>query len=255
MTVDPSLVGKSVAADLGLVGDVGLTLEALSGELAARGGLDPGARSARSVRLAALVEQRAPRVEAELDGAPEDVPLAIERLGAELNKVLPDGVVLVDEGVRSSRRLLRFLRPPQDALVLRTTGGSLGWGVPAAVGARLAAPSRPVVAVVGDGSLHFSVQAVWSAVTERSPVVVVVLDNGGYLAVKRAVEGFLGVARDDRVHPGTELPGIDHVAVARGYGANGVDVASAAELAEAVEDALGREETTVVRVPVVAIRP
>ncbi|HUY29876.1 MAG TPA: thiamine pyrophosphate-binding protein [Acidimicrobiales bacterium] len=255
VTADPSHVGRSVAADLGLVGDVGLVLDALAAELAARGGLDPSRRAARARRLAQATAARGERVASELAAAPDAVPLAIERLGAELNRVLPDGVVLVDEGVRSSRRLLRYLRPPEDALVLRTTGGSLGWGVPAAIGAKLAAPSRPVVAVVGDGSLHFSVQAIWSAVTERAPVVVVVLDNGGYLAVKRAVEGFLGVARDDRFHPGTELPGIDHVAVATGYGATGVDVGSASGLAEAVRDALAREQTVVIRVPVVAIRP
>ncbi|HVC24150.1 MAG TPA: thiamine pyrophosphate-binding protein [Acidimicrobiales bacterium] len=255
VTADPTLVSKSVAADIGLVGDVQLVLEALASELAATGGLDPGRRSTRAARLATAVGERRGRVSAELADAPTTMPLAIERLGAELNRVLPDGVVLVDEGVRSSRRLLRFLDPPDDALVLRTTGGSLGWGVPAAIGAKLAAPDRPVVAVVGDGSLHFSVQAIWTAVTERAPLVVVVLDNGGYLAVKRAVEGFLGVPRDDRFHPGTELPGIDHVAVAAGYGAEGVDVTSPGELGEAVEHAIKSERVVVVRAPVVAIRP
>lgn len=254
-TSDPTLVNKSVVSDVALVGDVRLSLEALAKELAVRGGLAPERHGTRSARVTALTDARRSRVCSELDAAPESSPLTIERLGLELNRVLPDGVVLVDEGVRSSRRLLRYLVPPEDALVLRTTGGSLGWGVPAAIGAKIASPHRPVVAVVGDGSLHFSVQAIWTAVVERAPIVVVVLDNGGYLAVKRAVETFLGVAHDERLHPGTELPGIDHVAVAKGYGADGVDVSSPSELAEAVKDGLGRESVYVVRVPVVAIRP
>src|SRR5262249_59552222 len=104
----------------------------------------------------------------------------------------------------------------------RGAGGGLGWGVPAAVGASLGRPDRPVLAVVGDGSYHFSVQAIWTAVQEQVSLVVVVLDNGGYLAVKQAIEGYLKVARDPRAHPGTRLPGIDHAAVAAGYGAAGL---------------------------------
>jgi benzoylformate decarboxylase len=85
--------------------------------------------------------------------------------------------------------------------------------------------------------------------------VVVVVDNGGYLAVKRAIEGYLGVACDDGSHPGTELPGIDHAGVARAYGAEGVDISSAAELGVALQHGLEGERALLIRVPVLAVRP
>ncbi|HUY96361.1 MAG TPA: thiamine pyrophosphate-dependent enzyme [Verrucomicrobiae bacterium] len=144
--------------------------------------------------------------------------MSVVAAAAELGRVLPRGTIVVEEGVRASRVLFRHQGVPAGGEIWRSSGGALGWGVPAAVGAELAAPDRPVVAVVGDGSLHFSVQALWTAAAHRTPLVVVVLDNGGYLAVKRAVENLLGVAMDPRTHPGTEIHGIDHGAVAAGPG-------------------------------------
>ncbi|HUY54748.1 MAG TPA: thiamine pyrophosphate-dependent enzyme, partial [Candidatus Nanopelagicaceae bacterium] len=154
-----------------------------------------------------------------------------------------------------SRTVFRHGGVPEGGEVWRSTGGSLGWGLPAAVGAKLASPDRPVLLLVGDGTLHFSIQALWTAVVQRTPVVAVVLDNGGYLAVKRAIENMLAVPRDPRTHPGTELPGIDHLLVARGYGATTVFASTAQEVAAAVEDALSHERIEVVVAPVNQIRP
>jgi len=139
--------------------------------------------------------------------------------------------------------------------MLRSSGGALGWGVPAAIGASLGAPGRPVLAVVGDGSFHFSVQAIWTAVQQRAALVVMVLDNGGYLAVKRAIEAFLGTPYDPRQHPGTMLPGIDHAGVAEGYGAAGTRVKTAGEAAAAVTDALNAGGVHVIAAPVAEVRP
>jgi benzoylformate decarboxylase len=164
-------------------------------------------------------------------------------------------VIIVDEGVRSSTRLLRHIDLGDRQSLLRSSGGALGWGVPAAVGACLGRPDRPVLAIAGDGSYHFSVQAIWTAVQQQASLVVVVLDNGGYLAVKRAIEGYLGVPRDPRLHPGTRLPAIDHVAVAGGYGAAGVSVTQHGEVAAAVKDAFDAGGVRVVAVTVAEVRP
>ena len=66
--------------------------------------------------------------------------------------------------------------------MFRTNGGSLGWGLPAAVGAKIACPDKAVARVVGDGTFHFTPQALWTAAREHAPVVTVVVDNSGYLA-------------------------------------------------------------------------
>jgi len=84
---------------------------------------------------------------------------------------------------------------------------------------------------------------------------VVVLDNGGYLAVKRSIEGYLKVAHDPREHPGTRLPGIDHAAIAAGYGAAGQWAGHRGEIADAVKEAFHTGGAQVVAVPVAEARP
>lgn len=251
-------ISRDVPADVALPGAPAATLAAVLAALRARGGLDgePDGelRCRRAERLAALRRDRAAQLARELASAPAR-PLAIESVAAELNRVLPAGTILVDEAVRSSRPLLRHLKTSEASVVLHSRGGGLGWGVPAAIGAKIGQPDRPVVAVVGDGSLHFCVQAIWTAVTERAPVVIVVLDNGGYLAVKRAIETVTGIPYDPRPHPGTELPGIDHLAIARGYGADGVHVDDAGELGTAVTEGLAAGRALIVHASVVRVPP
>jgi benzoylformate decarboxylase len=248
-------IGRVVPADAGLAGEPAAALAALAGELRARGGISPDLRARRAGRAEALRADRAAHLSAERDAAAGQSPMAIEEVAAELGRVLPPDVILVDEGVRSSRPLLRHLASGDGWLFLRSSGGALGWGVPAAIGAKIGRPGRPVVAVVGDGSFHFSVQAIWTAVREQAPLVIVVLDNGGYLAVKRAIERYVRIPGDPRWHPGTELPGIDHLAVARGYGAAGTAATDRAALGGAIKEGLASGQVVVVHVPVVKVTP
>jgi benzoylformate decarboxylase len=248
-------IGRVIPADAGLAGEPAAALAALAGELRARGGISPDLRARRARRAEALRADRAAQLSAERDAAAGLSPMAIEEVAAELGRVLPPDVILVDEAVRSSRPLLRHLASGDGWLVLRSSGGALGWGVPAAIGAKIGRPGRPVVAVVGDGSFHFSVQSIWTAVRERAPLVIVVLDNGGYLAVKRAIERYVRIPGDPRWHPGTELPGIDHLAVARGYGAAGTAATDRAALGGAIKEGLASGQVVVVHVPVVKVTP
>lgn len=251
---DPVQVGRVTRADVGLLGDVRAGLGALLEEIGRRG-VDDDLRARRQEQVDRLVAGRREAKAAEVAAATGASPLRIEELAGVLADVLPEDAVVVDEGVRSSRPLLRHLPLGPSQRLLRSSGGALGWGTPAAVGAKLAAPGRPVVAVVGDGSFQFSVQAVWSAVQEGAALTVVVLDNGGYLAVKRAIEGHLGVPHDPRVHPGTEITGIDHAELARGYGARTVSPVDAEGLRKGLAEAVESDAVTVVHVPVAQVRP
>lgn len=251
---DPAEIGRVVRADVGLLGDVRAGLAAMVAEVAGRP-VDEERVGRRAAHVAALFERRQEAKAAERQAAAGASPLRIEELAGVLGEVLPEDAVIVDEGVRSSRPLLRHLPIGPGQRLLRSSGGALGWGTPAAVGAKLAAPGRPVVAVIGDGSFQFSLQAIWSAVQSGAAVTVLVLDNGGYLAVKRAIEGHLGVPHDPRLHPGTEIMGIDHADLARGYGARSLSVTDAESLRKAVTDGLGGDRATVVHVPVAQVRP
>lgn len=248
---DPAQVGREAPTAAGIVASPAAALRALAPHLDRA--VDPAMADARTGRLATLraAREQARQAEREAEGTPLPVPV----VAAELSQVLPPGAIVVDEGVRSSTRLLRHLELGDGQVMLRSSGGALGWGVPAAVGASLGRPDRPVIAVVGDGSYHFSVQAIWTAVREQASLVVLVLDNGGYLAVKRAIEGYLGVPHDPREHPGTRLPAIDHSLVAIGYGAAGVMAAERGQVAAAVKEALDDGGVHVIGVPVAEVRP
>jgi thiamine pyrophosphate-dependent acetolactate synthase large subunit-like protein len=115
-------------------------------------------------------------------------------------------------------------------------GSALGWGLPAAVGAKLADPRRRVMALQGDGSLLFGVSALWTAAREGLGVALVVADNGGYEILRAGLEGLTG--RPEGAWPGIGLdaPRIDLEAICRGYGASADRVADAGDLREAMVD-------------------
>jgi benzoylformate decarboxylase len=185
--------------------------------------------------------------------AAEAGAVSLVALTDALGEVLPHDAIVIDEAISSSRALLRHTAFHDDVQLYKTNGGSLGWGLPAAVGAKIARPDRAVVAVIGDGSFHFTPQALWTAARENAPVVAIVVDNSGYLAVKLAIERHLQVAKDDREHPGTVL-GIDHATVARGYGADVATVSAASGLVPALRAALASQRSTVIVVPVPNVR-
>ena len=92
-------------------------------------------------------------------------------------------------------------------------GGGLGFGLSAAVGVQLAEPDRPVVCVIGEGSVQYAVTAFWSAVAYDVPVTFLVLRNSEYAILKwfSAIEGVEGA-------PGLDLPALDTAAIASAYG-------------------------------------
>ncbi|MFJ9818588.1 benzoylformate decarboxylase [Streptomyces sp. NPDC101151] len=142
--------------------------------------------------------------------------------------------VLVEEAP-SHRDALHARVPVEMAGGFLTTGsGALGWGLPLAVG-RALADRRRVVCVVGDGSALYSVQALWSAARHAAPVTYVLLDNGGYAAV-RALGRRIGIAPV----PGTDIGGIDFAALAKSFGCPAARVEHPAGLPAALDHALGR---------------
>ncbi|MGW7422272.1 benzoylformate decarboxylase [Streptomyces sp. NPDC054813] len=147
---------------------------------------------------------------------------------------LPRDRVLVEEAP-SHRDALHARVPVEPSGGFLTTGsGALGWGLPLAVG-RALADRRRVVCVVGDGSAMYSVQALWTAVRHTAPVTYVLLDNGGYAAV-RALGRRIGIAPV----PGTDITGIDFAALAESFGCPAARAEHPEELPAALDHALGR---------------
>jgi acetolactate synthase-1/2/3 large subunit len=223
--------------------DLGLAVGQLAARLAARGRLDPAAVADRAARRRAVHDaQRAGWARRE-QPAP-DGSITPEYAVACVREAAPPGTLFLTEAITSYPVVSEHLAASQPGSLLGSGGGSLGWAGGAAVGAKLAAPDRTVVSLVGDGSYLFAVPAsvYWMARRYQAPSLTVILDNQGWkapslstLAVHPAGElaagGFAASFR-----PEADLP---EVAAAAG-GAYARTVTAAARLPEALGEALAQ---------------
>jgi benzoylformate decarboxylase len=166
---------------------------------------------------------------------------------ATLADLLPDNAIVVEEAP-SHRGVLHDHLPitSTDTGFLTIASGTLGYGVPGAVGAALARPDRTVVGVIGDGSSMYGIQALWTAARQELPLTIVILDNTEYAAVR-----ILGDAIGGAKLPGTQLGGIDFSTLAASMGCQGIAITEPAALAPALTAALADKRPTLVHVRVV----
>jgi thiamine pyrophosphate-dependent acetolactate synthase large subunit-like protein len=158
--------------------------------------------------------------------------------------VLPrDAVVAADSAMVCYYGALANLPVHRPSGFLYPTGyGTLGYGLPAAIGAKVAQPDAPVMALLGDGGRMFTVAELASAAVLGVGLPVVVVDNGGYGEIRNEM-----VDRGDPVHA-VDLDPPDLAALARSLGCVGVTLDGAAGLGEAVSKALAADRPTVVHV-------
>ena len=167
-----------------------------------------------------------------------------------LRDAVKPGTLVVDDCWSSSAILRRVLNLNEPKSFQRSRGGgSIGWGMPGAIGVQLAAPDRPVVAVCGDGSAMWSVQSLWTAANHNLPIKYVVIANNSYRMVKHFWTYLLGGSLDDR-HPGLELdnPVIDFCRLAESMGVHGQKVARPEELSSALKSALASDKPELIEV-------
>jgi acetolactate synthase I/II/III large subunit len=170
----------------------------------------------------------------------QDGPLTPENIAQVLGATIPENAIVVDESVTTGRAFFSQTAgaPPHDWLNNR--GGSIGYGLPVAIGAALACPDRKVLALEGDGSAMYTLQSLWTMAREGLDVTVLIFANRSY----RILHGELtnvGVA-----NPGPravdmltlDRPELGWVDLARGMGVEGCRVESAADLAHALRAGL-----------------
>lgn len=245
LDTDPWQLGKNFPTRVALLGDPGPTLPELTAAVEAR--LTPAARAAARARGEAAAAHRrrqvaelVARARAEAGARPMTALACLHAVA----RVLPPEAVVVDETISSGAglRLLLASDDPQSFFGLR--GGGIGWGLPAAVGIKLALPARPVVALVGDGSALYTVQALWTAAHYRIAVVVLVLNNRSYRILKQRVDALKGAATRTGTYVGMDLdaPPVDFVRLAGALGVTARRVETPEEVATAVAQALRGEE-------------
>jgi benzoylformate decarboxylase len=172
-------------------------------------------------------------------------PIPAEYLLHALAAAMPDGARLVEEAPSHRPLMYKFMpMRGQDSFYTMASGG-LGFALPAAVGVALGRPDIRTVCMIGDGSAMYSIQALWTAAQRNLPLTVVVINNAGYGAMR----SFSQVMQVRNV-PGLDLPGIDFVRVAQGFGCDAVRVTKSSELASALKRGLAHDGASLIEVMV-----
>ena len=237
-------IGRNYRVDCGLVGDLKLTLSALSRRLDG-GGEGSGEHAAgAAARRADLAQSKAKRREAQRAKAAHRAsnrPMSVAALMAELAKALPEEVAVSGEAITGSPDMLHTLDFKDRHSLLAPRGGGIGQGLPSAVGLKLAYPERPVIAISGDGSALYTIQALWTAAHRRLALVFLILNNATYRVLKLNMDHYRRMAglAPDRGYPYLDLddPRVDFVAAAAGFGVPGRRVEKLEEVVPAVEAA------------------
>lgn len=243
-------MGKNHPVDMALRADVKETVAALLPVLEMRGG--DGLESRAKAALAELSGRNwsaqradlAARVSAQSDAS----PIEPDWLMMSLVDNLPENAIVVDEGIISTRALLKFL-PIRDRYgYFGNASGGIGWGIAAALGIQIAHPERRVVAVLGDGSAMYSIQALWTAAHLKLPITFVIANNGGYRIIKERLLAFHG--NDQFIAMDFKDPAIEFADLAKSLGMAAHRIETAAAFEDAYHAANQAEGPTLLEVVV-----
>jgi benzoylformate decarboxylase len=205
------------------------------------GVLDLLAREAPRPRGRPDPRRRLPRVQ-------PSTPMSVAFVMQTLAEIRDPASIVVEEAPSSRQAMQSYLPILRSETFYTTSSGGLGYAMPAAVGIALGKPGAKVIGLIGDGSSMYSIQALWSAARLALPITFIVLNNRRYAALQEFAAMF-GFGLNESL-PGTELPDIDFVALARGQGCQGVNVSDARHLRDALIGALQASVPTLVEVDV-----
>ena len=244
-------IGKSHRVSLGIVADMDATLRALDRELAAS--MTDAQRAAAHARLGELGAQRATLTDQARSAAEAEAgrtPISPAYLMHTLGSLVARDAIVVDESATSLGHVLRYFPMAAPDTFFGGKTGTLGWAMGAALGVQLACPGRKVVATIGDGSVMYAPQALWTAARYKLPVTYVVPNNTSYAILKAGMLGFGLPSAKRGIYPGMDLvdPTIDYVALARSLGVRAERVEKPGELRDVLAGCLAHPGPSLVDV-------
>ena len=237
--------GKNYPAEIALRADLKQTLLALAPVLRTRRSARRAEQAASS--LAALAENNWSARRAQLRGQtlalPDASPIRPERLMLQIAQTLPDDAVVVEEALVSGRSLHDFFALRDTRSFYGLASGGIGFAIAGAIGIGLAQPQRPLVAIIGDGSAMYSIQALWTAAHLALPITYIICNNRSYRILKERLLAFKGMAATNQSFTGMDFrdPPIDFVALAQSMGVRAQRIAELDAFAPALEAALNHE--------------
>jgi thiamine pyrophosphate-dependent acetolactate synthase large subunit-like protein len=244
--LDPAAIAKNHPVTVGMVGDPRLTLRALTDALGRE--LTDAQRSAAADRVRrrgadsarALAEARRSD-----EARREETPMHMAAVAARLAELLPPDAIVFDEALTNSPELTRWVTPERPGHFFQTPGGTLGVGLPGAVGAKLAHPDRTVVGFTGDGGAMYTYQALWTAAHHRIGAKFVVCHNSSYRLLKEnLVRYWQDAGSADTEFPAffdVHEPSVDFVALAGALGVPAMQVSKPGEVETALRTMLDHD--------------
>jgi benzoylformate decarboxylase len=234
---DPWEIGKVFPVDVGIIADAKSALRSLL-EIYPRFTAASNGKSERLECIRKAKEQVNTELENRTKQGWDSIPLSAARVARTMNSLIEKDALIVNESPTNKDILMaNFEFSSGRSYFSNSSGGFLGWGLGAAIGAKLASAKRRVVACLGDGSCMFGIQGLWTLAKYRVPLVVIVFNNRAYMAVKNQFRG-----SEDRIRIAAEMgaeitgPEINFAKLADTFGILGQRV----EQPDVIEPALKR---------------
>jgi thiamine pyrophosphate-dependent acetolactate synthase large subunit-like protein len=229
--IDPTEIGRNYRVETGVVGDTGLVLAAIEGEL-----------DRLAHRTLPWRDQEVADVLARI-GEAVGTPVEIEVLD-QIRSVLPAESLVFNDPTTIAFWARSHWKTDRPRTWFVPSGfGTLGFALPASIGARLARPDTPSVAIIGDAGVMFTIQDLMTAVQENVPAIVMVFNDEGYGVERRHQDHLYGRRSGVDVRPP------DFVALAHAFGARGIRVEDLSQVGETLASVLDADGPTLIEIP------
>ncbi len=250
----PAELGKNYPMDVAVWGDIRTSLSEIAREWDSRRDhqRDREVLVRRNQAVKKFAEERE-RLETAIAALPSGPPIPPAKVMAALSKAFSRETIIVEEAVTSTGGVLERLGTmPTTEAYFGHRGWTLGWGSGCAIGAKLAWPDRPALAILGDGAALYGLQSLWTAAKYNIPVTFLVLNNRQYQVLMTGSQGLNleHAVRNEFLGLDLSTPAIDYLSLARGYGVESERIDNLDALVEALKISLHGDKPRLIEVPI-----